>query len=46
MAETHISIHTWPEQRFAAVDIFVCGKNGCSRERLDGHLQAFWRAGD
>jgi len=26
IAESHISIHTWPEYSFAAVDIFTCGK--------------------
>ena len=25
LAESHISIHTWPERKFAAVDIFMCG---------------------
>jgi S-adenosylmethionine decarboxylase len=25
LAESHISIHTWPESDFAAVDIFMCG---------------------
>jgi S-adenosylmethionine decarboxylase len=25
LAESHISIHTWPESEFAAVDIFMCG---------------------
>lgn len=25
LAESHISIHTWPEDGFAAIDIFVCG---------------------
>jgi S-adenosylmethionine decarboxylase len=25
IAESHLSIHTWPEYRFAAVDIFSCG---------------------
>ncbi|MGZ3184697.1 MAG: adenosylmethionine decarboxylase [Telluria sp.] len=25
LAESHISIHTWPEHGFAAVDIFMCG---------------------
>ncbi|MFM0738861.1 adenosylmethionine decarboxylase [Paraburkholderia xenovorans] len=26
LAESHITIHTWPEHRFAALDIFMCGK--------------------
>lgn len=25
LAESHISIHTWPESHFAAIDIFMCG---------------------
>lgn len=25
LAESHISIHTWPERAYAAVDIFMCG---------------------
>lgn len=25
LAESHISIHSWPEEGFAAVDIFICG---------------------
>jgi S-adenosylmethionine decarboxylase len=25
LAESHISVHTWPERNFAAVDIFMCG---------------------
>ena len=25
LAESHISIHTWPEQGFAALDVFMCG---------------------
>lgn len=26
IAESHISIHTWPEYSFAAVDVFTCGE--------------------
>ena len=26
IAESHISIHTWPEHAYAAVDIFTCGE--------------------
>ncbi len=25
LAESHISIHTWPENGYAALDIFMCG---------------------
>ncbi len=25
LAESHISIHTWPEAGYAAVDVFMCG---------------------
>ncbi len=25
IAESHVAIHTWPEHRYAAVDIFSCG---------------------
>ena len=25
LAESHLSVHTWPEERFAAFDIFSCG---------------------
>jgi S-adenosylmethionine decarboxylase len=26
LAESHISIHTWPDAGFAALDVFMCGK--------------------
>ena len=26
LAESHISIHTWPENGYAALDVFMCGK--------------------
>jgi S-adenosylmethionine decarboxylase len=25
LAESHISIHTWPEKRYAAMDFYTCG---------------------
>jgi S-adenosylmethionine decarboxylase len=28
LAESHISVHTWPENNYAAIDIFVCSKIG------------------
>jgi len=27
LAESHISIHTWPEAGYAAVDVFTCGEH-------------------
>jgi len=26
IAESHISVHTWPELDYAAVDVFTCGE--------------------
>ncbi|PHQ70175.1 MAG: adenosylmethionine decarboxylase [Sneathiella sp.] len=26
LAESHISFHSWPERRFMALDVFMCGK--------------------
>jgi S-adenosylmethionine decarboxylase len=26
LAESHISIHTWPERGYAAIDVFMCGQ--------------------
>ena len=27
LAESHLSIHTWPESYYSAIDIFTCGRN-------------------
>lgn len=34
LAESHISIHTWPELGLAAVDIFMCGAADVDAARL------------
>lgn len=26
IAESHVAIHTWPEHRYAAADVFTCGQ--------------------
>jgi len=31
LAESHISIHTWPESGLAAIDIFMCGNADARR---------------
>jgi len=35
LAESHISIHTWPEHALAAIDIFVCGPHANAEAALD-----------
>lgn len=44
LAESHISIHTWPERAFAAVDIFMCGS--CDPYRSVPVLEAAFRPAD
>ena len=34
LAESHISIHTWPERGYAAVDIFMCGPTSNPQKAL------------
>lgn len=34
--ESHLSIHTWPERGYAAVDFYTCGE--CEPERAHAHL--------
>ena len=34
LAESHISIHTWPEYCYAAVDVFMCGANADANAAL------------
>lgn len=40
LAESHISVHTWPETQFAAFDIFMCGASK-PEKALDYLTQAF-----
>lgn len=32
LAESHISIHTWPETGYAAIDVFTCGEHTLPEE--------------
>lgn len=41
LAESHISIHTWPERDYAALDVFMCGDT-----RPQATLAVFARAFD
>ncbi len=44
ISASHIAIHTWPENRFAAVDVFSCAKR-VDREALAGLVSAAFGAG-
>ncbi len=35
VSESHLSIHTWPENRYAAIDVFICGKESEPEKALD-----------
>lgn len=39
LAESHASIHTYPEHRSCFIDIFTCGL-GCKPEKLDESMRA------
>ena len=43
ISESHVTIHTWPENGYAAVDIFTCGNRRVAdkiREQLEKSLGA------
>jgi len=40
LAESHISIHTWPERAYAAVDVFMCG-DARPQEAVEALRRAF-----
>lgn len=35
LAESHLALHTWPENDFAAVDVFTCGDPELTRAVAD-----------
>lgn len=40
LAESHISIHTWPELGYAAVDAFTCGQSMCTELAIESVAHA------
>lgn len=40
IAESHISIHTWPERAYAAIDVFMCG-DARARDTIAVFREAF-----
>jgi len=43
LAESHITIHTWPENGFAALDVFMCGE--CDPYKAIPVLRRFFEPG-
>lgn len=41
ISESHISIHTWPEHRYVALDIYTCGEYSNPEEAVNYALQQF-----
>ena len=41
LAESHISVHTWPECNFAAFDVFMCGENASPQKAIETLKKAF-----
>jgi S-adenosylmethionine decarboxylase len=44
LSESHISVHTWPEVGYAALDVFTCGSHTDPEEACRYLIKAF-RAG-
>lgn len=41
LAESHISIHTWPETGYAAIDIYTCGDSAMPRKAIEHLIEVF-----
>jgi S-adenosylmethionine decarboxylase len=41
IAESHLAIHTWPEYRYAAVDVFSCGETLQPQMAVDYVVEQF-----
>ena len=44
LAESHLSIHTWPEKGVAKCDIFTCGANSTPKKAVEYLVEAFQAA--
>jgi S-adenosylmethionine decarboxylase len=44
ISESHLAIHIWPEQSYAAIDVFTCG-NSVDLDRAVRHLVEAFKSG-
>lgn len=35
LAESHVALHTWPEERYVTLDVFVCNYSADNRPKAD-----------
>ncbi len=40
LSESHISIHTWPENNYAAMDVYTCGSTDFSK--LEAYIHSIY----
>ncbi|HSR52618.1 MAG TPA: adenosylmethionine decarboxylase [Acidobacteriota bacterium] len=45
IAESHLAVHTWPEEGYAALDVFTCG-DVLSPQELTRTLESLFQARD
>ncbi len=41
ISESHLSVHTWPEYGYVALDIYTCGKNAKPEVAVETALELF-----
>jgi S-adenosylmethionine decarboxylase len=41
ISESHLSVHTWPEAGYVALDIYTCGKDAKPEEAVEFAMKAF-----
>ena len=46
LAESHISVHSWPEHGYAALDIFMCGTSVQNIEKAVGVIKTRFPAAE
>ena len=39
VSESHVSIHTWPEEGYAAIDVYICGESTEPEKTIDYILE-------